>query len=428
MPGRQSQLTRHTSFGRLKLEIKRASIPFAALVVLWIIGLLAIADILGNLAGLKPWDSYAYYRMAFTNLQGVQPGRVPVDVAGVKAGAITKEQLVDGQPVLTIAIASQYAPLYRNAVVKLRPFTPLDNLYLDITSRGTPSAGKLGSEILPTSQTVSPVQISNVLDVFNASTRTNLSSLIDELGSGLHGNGQELRYGFEQLMPFLETAKQISTAVTAQGSDLRQLIHASGSIMQTLALRDHQLTGFITTANSTLGAISQRDPAFGATLSELPPMMSALQSSLSTLQSSETHIDPALQSLGSVASALPDGLSGLRTLAVSAQPALQSLTPVSAKLLPFASVLRPTAADLRTAVSRLHYQAPQINASTATITPCESVIAHFLSGVMSITKLGDVGPQSNIPNVPSARADVQVSLDEGELGPSQFTVIPPCFG
>ncbi len=178
---------------RLKLEVKRSAGPGLLYVLLVIAGLLVAADIISNLSGTKPWDSYTKYRAAFTDVKGVIPGSTTVRIAGVEVGTVTGANLVDGRPVLTLSLQQRYAPMYRNASLRIRPVTALEDMYVDITSRGTKRAGVLkGGQVLAATQTSSPVEISSVLDALNANTRGRLATLLDELGAGLKDGGAKL--------------------------------------------------------------------------------------------------------------------------------------------------------------------------------------------------------------------------------------------
>jgi ABC-type transporter Mla subunit MlaD len=423
------------NFDRVKLELKRASLPFVLLVLLWVGGILAASDILRNLAGTKPWRTYVHYQAYWSNLQGVVPGRVPVQVAGVDAGAITKVHLVGGRAVMDLSLEKKYAPLYKNAVLQLRPFTPLDNLYLDITSRGTPSAGTLPKGyILPATQTIFPVQISRVMDIFDTNTRAHLSNLIDELGSGLKDHGYQLRQTFVQLAPFMAAARNVAVAVNQRHQDLAKLVHYFGGIMQVLALRDRQLQGFVSSANGTLASLASHNQPFNTMLGQLPSLLNSMQTSFGALQNTENHLDPALQSLEPVASAMPGGLQALKNFSTEAAPAVRALTPASASLLPFAQALQPATGQVQQAVSLFTPQAAQIDRSTALADTgaCKSLIANFLENVMSITKFGDTGPQKGSPGngnyTATARADVQIGFNEGSMTPNiGYTVHKPCY-
>jgi ABC-type transporter Mla subunit MlaD len=79
---------------RVMLELKRAAAPFALYVLLVIIGLLVAADILSNLTGTKPWDSYTTYQAAFADVKGVQAGDTSVRLAGVEVGCVASARTV----------------------------------------------------------------------------------------------------------------------------------------------------------------------------------------------------------------------------------------------------------------------------------------------------------------------------------------------
>jgi virulence factor Mce-like protein len=399
--------------------------PFVLLVLLCVGGVLVGADFINNLAGSKPWIDYKAYRVAFTDAKNVLTNRTELEIAGVKAGAVTGEQVVNNQAVLTLSVESQYAPLYRDAVVRIRPVTPLDNMYVDITSRGTPSAGELTSnEILPASQTVSPVEISNVLDSFDANTRQRISTLLGELGSGLYDRGAALRASFEAVAPFLQTASRMSSAMAQQRHNLAELVHNFGGITEALSHRDQQLSTFVGSADSVLSQLAREDAPFSATIGALPPLLSAMNTSFANLRLTENTLDPALQALEPAAGALPGGLQALARFSTQAYPALVKLRPAVSALVPLARALGPTTATLQAALQQLSPEAPQVDRATALAVPCEKYISQFVNRVISLTKFGD-GPH----NYANARADVQIDFNTPgeELKDPNWQITPPCF-
>ncbi|MCW3066124.1 MAG: MCE-family protein Mce6D [Solirubrobacterales bacterium] len=394
---------------RLRLELKRAAGPGLLYILLVVAGLATGADIIRNLAGDKPWISYRSYRMAFSDVKGVVPGRVELRLAGVKAGSITKSQMVGGQAVLTVNLERKYAPLYRDAVVRIRPVTPLEDMYVDITSRGHKRAGVLpGNQVLPESQTTSPVEIGTVLDVFSTDTRGHLATLLDELGRGLPNRGRDLRWAFVQLAPFLRSAQRLSVALDSRRVNLARLVHQFGGIAHELGNHDRQLTTFVQTADATLGQLAHEDVPFRGTLAQLPPTLSAMQSAFANLRQTENVLDPTLRSLEPVASALPSGLDALSKFSVAATPALRALRPSAAQLRPLARALLPTANSLAPSLTLLKTEAPQIDEFTQKTVPCLPETSQLLARAMSFTKFGDVNSAG--ANVGDARADVRVSF------------------
>jgi virulence factor Mce-like protein len=411
---------------RLKLELKRASGPFFLYVLLAIGGLLVAADIIRNLAGDKPWISYTAYKAAFTDVKNVVPGQVELRIAGVKVGSIANSQLIDGRPVLTLHLESKYAPLYRDATIRIRPVSPLEDMYVDITSRGHKSAGQLAGAILPESQTQSPVEISSVLDVLDRDTRGEFATMLNQLGRGLQGGGAQLRAGFEQVAPFLVVAQQMSAALAQRRVELARLIHNFGGITEALAVRDTQLKSFVQNANTTLAALARSSGPFNATIAQLPPTLSSMSSAFSNLRTAEASLDPALRSLGPVATALPSGLDALSQFSIEATPALRALRPAIHDLKPLALDLMPTSRSLQGAFTQLQPEAPQLDRVTklAATPSCLTYLGQFLNRVVSMTKLG-FGQH----NTAIARTHVQVDFQTlgGLFHDPSWSIAPICY-
>jgi ABC-type transporter Mla subunit MlaD len=411
---------------RLKLEVKRAAGPSLLYILLIIAGLLTAADIVSNLAGTKPWNSYTRYQVAFTDVKGVIPGSTTLRIAGVGVGTITGSHLLNGRPVLTLSLESRYAPLYRDASARIRPVTPLEDMYVDIISRGHKSAGLLASnQILPTTQTVSPVAISSVLDTFGTDTRARLATLLNELGAGLKDGGVNLRASFESIAPFLTVADRMSSALARRRVELAQLVPNITGLSKELASRDTELSSFVRNADSTLATLARNNTPFAATIQELPGTLASMSSAFTRLRTAENALDPALRSLGPVARSLPRGLDALSTFSQDATPALTALRPAVLQLRPLAQVLEPTSQALAGAFTELQPEGPQLDRTTALAAhpACLTYVGQFLNRVISLTKFGD--GKTNIAN---ARADVSLDFSNltGARNPA-WKISPVCY-
>lgn len=393
---------------RLKLELKRAAFPFLLFVLLLVGGILTGANIIRNLAGDKPWIKYEPYKVAFTDAKGVVPGRVELRLAGVKVGSIKKAEHVNGQAVVTLNLEQKYAPLYKDAKIRIRPVTPLEDMYVNIESRGHKSAGELGDGVLPAARTISPVEIGQVLDVFDKGTRANLASLLNQLGRGLKDGGKNLRQSFVAIAPFLRSAQQLSTSLDERRKNLGRVIHNFGGIADELASHDRQLATFVKQADATLGTLAERDAPFRDTLAQLPGTLDTMRSSFAQLRATEDALDPALRSLQPVADKLPKGLDALSEFSTSAAPALRALRPAARSLRPLARSLRPTSRTLSSALPLLSKQTPQLDEFTKKTVPCLPEASSLLNRAMSFTKFGDTNALG--ASVADARADVRVSF------------------
>ena len=376
--------------GRLGLEIRRSRKGFIALLGLIAITVGAVIVISNGLRLNFPWDSSYTARIAVDDAKGVVPGKQQVRISGFPVGEITGSQLVAGRPVLTITIQGQYAPLYRDARMRLRPKTPLDDLYLDVESRGHPSAGKLtGSVILAADRTVVPVDIGRVLDAFTADTRIRMKQAIDELGAGLGDHGQQLQATLVALTPFLNAAKRLTNEMATRQQETAQLVHNFALMTAELGSRDAQLRQLVGAGAQTFTQLTAVEGPLGQVIAQFPPTLRQLLPAFSTLRATADQLDPAFDQLQSSARAMPAGLNALRDFSVQATPALTALRQTLPSLSSLISALEPTATGLNHDFALLSPQAPRFDRITSTIVPCELAIQKFFSNTLSLMKFYD---------------------------------------
>jgi virulence factor Mce-like protein len=390
---------------RLRLELRRSRRPFALVIVLMLAGLAATLLMFRNLSFERPWDPYRQVDVAFADVKGATPGHQPVRISGVNVGVVRGWRVEGDHAVLTLAIRERYAHhLYRDAQARLRPVTPLQDMYVALT-RGTPRAGELPEgATIPGSQTVTPVDISRVLNVFDSDSREQLGNLVHGLGSGLDDQGAQLRRAFSQTVPFLVAARDLSSALSDRRHQVARLVHSLGGITTALATRDRQLASLVSGGNATLGQLAAQEAPLSETIRALPATVQAMRSSLAAVASAENELDPALHALRPVAEALDPGLSALKRFSIGATPALRGLTPAVGELRPLAAALDPAVRDAQLAGERLRPQVPQIDELTRMITRCEDTISKFFQWTPSVMKFGDA-------NGANPRAEASIGLD-----------------
>jgi virulence factor Mce-like protein len=390
---------------RLKLEIARSRTAFITYVLVAALGIFAFGVILSKIIFQRPWDSYYNVNATFEDVKGVVTGKDQVRIAGVPVGVISQSRLINGHAVLTLALQSKYRPLYRNASVELRAQTPLDDMYAEITP-GTPSAGLIPNNgTIAETQTITPVDISRVLDTFDLNTRDRMTVLLTELSKALGGNGgTELKQSFVVLAPFLHAADKVTRAMADRKAELARVITNFSQLSGAVANTDKSLSGLITNGDQTLAELAREDQPLSSTIQNLPPTLSVLRSSLGVLQQAEGQLDPALVNLQSVATNLPSGLQGLKNFAIEARPALRALKPTLSSLQPLATNLQPTAGSLRSAFVTLNPLAPGFDNITQEIANCDYGLHKFFAWTPSVTAYGN--PYGAIP-----RADTTIGVD-----------------
>ena len=122
--------------------------------------------------------------------------RSPVRIAGVEVGKVTKVEPVGestSAAEVTMELREDALPLREDAELKVRPRLFLEGNYFVDLKPGTPSAPELeDGDTVPRDQTSASVSFTEVLGLLQSDVRTDLQTLLFELGTrGLKGGGAE---------------------------------------------------------------------------------------------------------------------------------------------------------------------------------------------------------------------------------------------
>jgi ABC-type transporter Mla subunit MlaD len=385
----RNRMTEHVNLATLRLELRRAIRPLVMLAI----GFTATAGagyyILRNING--GIGSTHTVRFEVADATGVVPGRAEVRFYGISAGEVTGVHLEHGHAVLTATVADKYGPVYRDARAQVRPNTALQDMYLDIVDRGTPTAGKVSSSYaVPLSQTRSPINVADVLNTFKPDVRTQLYTMFDQLGNGLQDRGADLRRAFVLLAPFLQIAGNVSKQLAVRATLTKQLIHNAAGLSTVLASRSTQLHQLITAGTNSLQALSTQGGApLRETVRLLPRFLSTARAILEAITTLNPVLSRALVSLPPVANDLPSGLSDVRRLAASADPAVRKLQAPVTALVPLADQLQPFSSHLAGALSNIGPQLADVSTLTQDAAKCIPWIDEFWNWDASMSKWHD---------------------------------------
>jgi phospholipid/cholesterol/gamma-HCH transport system substrate-binding protein len=374
---------------RLKLEIARSRRPAMQYVSLIAGASFCLAIVLKNQVSNRFWEQKYTFSAQFQDVKGVTPGAQRVKIAGITVGVVTDSVNKDGHAVLTMQLKKKYGPIYKDAKLRLRPLTPLEDMYINIESRGHKAVGELDGRTLAAEHTVSPVDISRVLNEFPNATRARMQVMLDQMGRGLKENGGTLRQAFAEITPFLTAAQRTTAVVRDRKLQMARLVTNLHRLTAALGQRDKQLTTLVSTGNSTLGELAGADQELDATLREIPPTLDTLRTAFARLRSAEDQLDPALTDLGPVADSLEAGMNALQQFSTDARPALTALQPAVTRLAPLARDLKPTSVGLRNAFAQLRGEAPAFDRITTQIPPCFDVVSSFFNDTLSVFKFAD---------------------------------------
>lgn len=375
---------------RLRLEVRRARGPAFLLVLAFVVTAVTGVGMLRNLAFNKPWVDTYTVKAAFADAKGVVAGSSEVRLAGIDVGVVDDIDLEGGRAVLTMRIERRYGDLYRDARMRIRPVSPLDDTYIDIDRRGTPRAGiATGAWTIPGSQTGSPVDVSRVLNVFDADTSRHMAVLTRELGEGLPDGGRQLREALVAFRPFFTSLRQLNDVTARRATLVKRLVSNTGTLSHELGRRDGKLKQLIGSGNAVMAELARRERPLDGTLRQLPGTLRKLDRTMVALDETRRELDPALRALVPSAKALDPALEALTDVSEAGLPAVNGLRRPVGQLSKLSSALPPTVSDLTRAVRTLRRGTPPVAHSVAKVPRCFEGIEDFFAHTMSLTKFYD---------------------------------------
>ncbi len=359
----------------LKLAIQRYARWAAIILVIWIIAAVCALYVLSKQRLASPFANDYKVRAEFVNLTGTAPGLgLPVNVAGVPVGQISKVDLVNGKAVATLLVDPDKVPkIYRDARAQLIPNTLLKDMRINLVP-GTPRAGELGDgEVIPSRHTKQPIDLDELLAVLDADTRLWFTGLLRDVGIGLNGRGGDLRKTLQTLGPTTEQLREIGALLAERRHTLPKLVHDLSAVTKIGASRDRKLGRLVTASNQTLGALAAQEQALRTTLARLPGALDLTGDTLTRATKLTDELTPTLKALTPTARNLPATLRDtetlfkggallplreLRTFVSAAQPLTKTVPPIVRDLTTQTPLLTDMFNVLTYAVNEFAYDPP----------------------------------------------------------------------
>ncbi|HYF24351.1 MAG TPA: MlaD family protein [Baekduia sp.] len=406
---------------RLKLELRRAVRPALIVLVCAAGGLALLALTISQVTPTALTGTYQA-RFELADATGVTAGIHEVRFKGIPVGEISELEFEGTRPVATVKIRKEHGRIFRDVRAQLRPTTALQDMYLDIVDRGSRAAGELSSDdIVPASQTATPVHVSEVLNMFAPTERRRLRTLLDDLGNGMADRGASLRSIFVEAVPFLRLAGDIAQQLRERRPMVARLVRNTGVLTGELGDREAQLRRVLREGSGTLSALQAGRGDLDALLRGLPPTLSQLDSGLTAARGVLDDVDGAVTALGPVVDELPASLASLRAVSTDATPAVRALRRPVRELRPLARTLAPLAGDLDTAVTTLLPQIDTVDKVTKGAAGCKQGIQGFFQWNASMAKFGDARGPIPRGNVTAGAQSSAIVSDPNEFAPQACT-------
>jgi len=282
-------------------------------------------------------------RAEFRNAFSVIPGE-DVKIAGVRVGSIESLDVTDDQTAsIVLAIEDPGFQDFRtDATCTIRPQSLIGEKFIECTptqpkpqsARQAPKLRRItdgedeGAYALPGIQS-SPVDLDLVNNILRLPYRQRLSLILNELGAGLAGRGQDLNQIIRDADPGLKATDKVLKILASQNRVLKDLAVDSDTIMRPLARERDKVADFIDKANTTAEATAERSEALEENIQKLPAFLRELRPTMQRLGSLSDEFTPVLGDLGKVAPDINRFVGELGPFSRSATTSLTSLGDTS---------------------------------------------------------------------------------------------------
>ena len=200
-------------------------------------------------------DDTHTYRIELDNAFGIVQGS-EVRVAGVTQGQVTDLGInAAKRAVLTVEVSGPLSELGEDTECSSEPQSLIAEYFLDCEPKGDPlpEGGQIPVE--QTEQTVQPDLVQNTL---REPYKRRLQLLINEFGTALAGNPDNLNAAIRRGAPALRQFQQVTEVLADQNRIIRGLNEDSDAIFARLAERRDDVVGFVQEARDTAAASADR--------------------------------------------------------------------------------------------------------------------------------------------------------------------------
>jgi virulence factor Mce-like protein len=270
-------------------------------------------------------------RIELDNAAGVRD-RSPIRLRGVDEGEIRKLAITpDDHVVVTARLDADAAPIGKNATARVVMANLLGEKVISL-DRGDVSAPQPSGSTIPASRTSASVDLDQVLDSLDSSTRTRLAILLREAGLSVQGRGTDIQRLIKTMPRSLDGQRQLLDEVTANTDTLEGLLVTTRRVVSRVNDERGSLGRLVTTARSAVRQPAQRAGGLRATIQRAPATLAQLRATLRRLDATGAALRPAAAGLRASAEPLRAALTDLPPFARDATPALAALRKAAPSL------------------------------------------------------------------------------------------------
>jgi phospholipid/cholesterol/gamma-HCH transport system substrate-binding protein len=341
-----------------------------------------------------------------------------VEVAGVQVGEVRTRDREGGRIKVTFTIDSKYAPLHEGVHIRLGERSLVGESYFDLAD-GTGPALPSGS-VIPPKDFQPSTQLHDVLASFDPKTRSDMSSMLRELGAGTDGTQQDVSGLMAGLGDLGRQGNTALDALSAQSDDLQKLGGDTSTLLNAMDTSEGQIADLVTHADQLTKATSAQRKSIEATMRVLPTTLDTATTASSDISKLSDALNPVANSLRDASPFLSDALvklpgasSDLKGLMPPLSGTLDRAPDTLHKVPDFGSAARDTIPQAREFVRDL-------NPMLLYLKPYGPEIAAFFANFNAIVRYTDEAGMNYIRLMPMIN-DHAVQTPVAYKGPLTYT-------
>jgi ABC-type transporter Mla subunit MlaD len=299
-------------------------------------------------------DAY-HVRAIFDNASTLVAGE-DVKIAGAPVGVISDMDVTEEkQAAVTLRIDDEgFVPFKEDAQCTVRLQGLIGERFVECEP-GSASSAELaeigegdgeGEYLLPVERTSSPVDLDLLNNILRLPYRERFAILLNELGTGLAGRGEDLNEVIHRANPALRETDEVLAILANQNRALARLASNSDRALGPLARERERFAHWIVEANRTGEASAERREDIARGIDRLPAFLRELRGLMVDLEGLTDQGTPLLDDLGAAAPDLGRLIRAQGTLADASRESFPSLGDALERGRPALIEARPLIQDL----------------------------------------------------------------------------------
>jgi phospholipid/cholesterol/gamma-HCH transport system substrate-binding protein len=287
-----------------------------------LIALLLVAAPAAFLTAGAGADDVRSYRIEMLNAFGIYKGS-DVRIAGVRAGIVTGVDINEAKRAeATIELDGDLADLGEETTCTTEPQSLIAEYFIDCTPAGDPMPD---GAMIPAERVEQAIQPDLLFNTFRESYRERTRIIVNELGTALASNEENLNDALRLAVPALGDFKEVTGILARQREELARLNVGAERVIGRLAERRDDVVSAVAEGRDAAEAAAGRRADLATDVDRLDDFLAELRPTLGELGETARAGAPLLASLRTAAPGLDELSSRLPGFAAAGERAIGAL-------------------------------------------------------------------------------------------------------